>query len=317
MDTTPEVPKLEASVDVLADVFRAVRLRGTAYFHAAFRAPWGMRIDRRDIANFHVVTSGSCEVRWDDGDTQLHDGDLVVFPHGMDHVLRSDEDAVVEPAATLLATRREAAPGRLEFGATGDASQLICGHFELDRRGAHPLLESLPAVLLLRRGEGPNPGWVETASRLAVLESESGQPGSEAIVDRLAEALMIQLVRAHAARSQHSVGFMAALADPLVGPALSLMHDDPALEWSVELVARRIGASRSRFASHFKDLLGVGPMQYLTHWRMLSARALLTDDGLSIAAIAERVGYRSEFAFAKAFKRVFGTGPGAARRSAS
>lgn len=316
MEPSPMAATLGSSVDVLADVFRAVRLRGTAYFHADFRAAWGMRIDRRDIANFHVVTAGHCLATWQSSEARLDEGDLIVFPHGMNHALRSDVEAAVEPAADLLASRRETPSGGVEFGAAGVASQLVCGHFELDRRGAHPLLEALPAVLVLRRGEGPNAQWVQTATRLAVLESEAGQPGSAAIVDRLAEALMIQLVRAHAARNEMGTGFMAALADPLVGPALSLIHEDPGFAWSVEGLARRIGASRSRFATRFKDLLNVGPMQYLTHWRMLAARALLSDDGLSVAAIAERVGYRSEFAFAKAFKRVFGTGPGAARRTA-
>jgi len=306
-------------MDVLADVLRALRLRGTAYFRADFRAPWGMAIARDDVANFHIVVDGRCTATWDEHapGCDLNAGDLLVFPHGLPHALRDDAQTPAVPAPELLAGRRTTEAGRIEFGGTGEAAEIICGHFELDQGSAHPLLVALPKVLILRSGEGTDPEWVATATRLAVLESGSQRPGSSAIVDRLAEALMIQLIRAHAERSQMDSGFLAALSCRMLGPALAAIHEDPSAGWSVDMLARRIGASRSSFAARFKAVLGTTPMQYVTDWRMQGARELLRTRDLSIAQVAERVGYVSEFAFAKAYKRTFGEGPGATRRSAS
>ena len=241
----------------------------------------------------------------------------MVFPHGLPHALRDDPDTPTVPATELLGTRRTSADGRLEFGGDGQRAEIICGHFELDRAGEHPLLSALPPVVILRSGEGTDPEWVATATRLAVLESGSGRPGSAAVVDRLAEALMIQLIRAHAERHDLGTGFLAALADRMLAPALAALHDEPAAPWSVESLARKIGASRSSFAARFKTVLGTSPMQYLMQWRMHGARDLLRSQDLSIAQVALRVGYQSEFAFAKAYKRTFGEPPGATRRSAS
>ncbi|MEZ4363743.1 MAG: AraC family transcriptional regulator [Kofleriaceae bacterium] len=304
-------------MDVLTDVLRAMRLQGTAYFQADFCAPWGMSIARDDVANFHVVVRGSCVASWEGEERELHAGDILVFPHGLPHALLDPTRPAPEPASELLARPRTDAQGRCVFGGDGAATELICGHFELDRAGGHPLFAALPRALLLRRGEGTDPEWLATATRLVVLESSSGRLGSRAVVDRLAEALMIQVIRAHAERLALSSGFLAALSDRLLGPALAAIHEDPAAAWSVELLARRIGASRSSFAARFKEVLGTSPMQYVTDWRMQGARALLANEELSIAQVAERVGYQSEFAFAKAYKRTFGEGPGAIRRRAS
>jgi len=318
MDEEDDSAILCPPMDVLADVLRALRLRGTAYFQADFRAPWGMKIARHDVASFHVLVQGSCSATWDEGEPQcsLSSGDILMFPHGLPHTLCDDPETVPLPAATLLSERRVTAEGRVEFGGHGRATEIICGHFEMDT-SPHPLLMSLPRVLVLRRGEGTDPEWVSTATRLAVLESSSQRPGSTAIVDRLAEALMIQLIRAHAERSYTSSGFLAALGDRMLGPALAAIHEDPRAAWSVDLLARHIGASRSSFAARFKEIVGTPPMQYLSDWRMQGARELLMTRDLSIAQVAEHVGYVSEFAFAKAYKRLFGEAPGATRRNAS
>lgn len=304
-------------MDVLSDVLRALRLRGTAYFHGRFHAPWGMSIGPHDVANFHLVVAGECTVTWEGGATpaRLGAGDMAVFPHGTTHALRDEPDTAAPEASRLLATRRPTpGGGTVDFGGEGRVTEIVCGHFELDRAGGHPLLRALPEVVLLGRGEGTDPEWVSTATRLAVLESESQAAGADVVVDRLAEALMIQIVRAHAHRSARADGFLAALGDPALAAALELMHAQPQRAWSVDLLAHEVAVSRSAFAARFKAVLGTTPMQYLTDWRMHRARELLRAQDLSLGEVAERVGYRSEFAFAKAFKRVFGTGPGAARK---
>ncbi|MCH9682736.1 MAG: AraC family transcriptional regulator [Deltaproteobacteria bacterium] len=307
-------------MDVLTDVCRALRLRGTAYFQAKFRAPWGMTISAHEVANFHVVVQGECVVRTESHTEPLtlRTGDIVVFPHGAEHALADATTSTAPPADQLLSTRRALHSGDLEFGSLdGAPTEIICGHFEIERRVAHPLLDALPQTLLLRAGEGTDAQWVATATRLAVLESGSDRPGASAVVDRIAEALMIQVVRAHADAHAEDGGFLAALGDRTLATALGLIHADPAHAWSVEELARRAATSRSSFATRFKQVLGQSPMQYVTDWRMHGARELLGTRDLSIAQVAQRVGYQSEFAFAKAFKRVFGEPPGMYRRRAS
>ncbi len=316
-DIEPTVPPTDPeSMDVLADVLRALRLTGTAYFQADFRAPWGMALARGPVASFHVVIDGSCCMQSQDIETTLGTGDITVFPHGAEHRLADQAASACPPAPEVIGAGRRDADGRLTIGGTGQTTTIICGHFEYERAGEHPLLRALPPVLLLRRGEGTDAAWIETATRLAVMESNSCRPGSTAVVDRLAEALFIQVLRSHVERTAPHTGFLAALADPAISRALRVIHDEPGHAWTVVELARRAGVSRSVFAARFKDLLDDSPMHYLTQWRMHAARTLLGDRSLSIAQIADRVGYQSEFAFAKAFKRVFGEGPGAARRSA-
>ncbi len=229
---------------------------------------------------------------------------------------RHDEfDGVAEEAAAFMQSRRTLPDGTLEFGADGTRTEIICGHFELAARSTHPLLASLPDVVFLRRGEGDDAAWAATATRLAAAEAASGRPGSEAMVDRLAEALMIQVIRAQGNQLGAELGFLAALSDPTVSPALREVHAEPAHPWTVDGLAQVGGASRPVFAARFKELLGRSPMQYVTQWRRHRARAWLRDERLSLAEVGCRAGYASEFAFAKAFKRVFGVAPGAYRRS--
>ncbi len=301
-------------MDILSDVLRALELRGTAYFRADFRSPWGMALQTRQFSNFHLVLAGSCWCDGPDGLSTLGAGDMVVYPHGMPHRLLAGPDSDAEPAQRFLESRRTLPGGTLEFGGDGPSTEIICGHFELATRSSHPLLSALPDVVFLRRGEGQDADWVAAATRLAAAEASSGRPGSEAVVDRMAETLMIQVIRADGAREGRSEGFLAALSDPGVSSALRAIHGDPAHGWTVEALARTAGVSRSAFASRFKALLGTAPAQYVTEWRLHLSRGWLRDAQLSLAQVGERAGYASEFAFAKAFKRVFGVAPGAYRR---
>ncbi len=219
----------------------------------------------------------------------------------------------------------EAEPG--EFGpvfgakdaeATGKQTTLICGHFEYDRSGAHPLFGGLPQTISLSSSDDAHREWLATVSKLALVESQQSEQGSRAIVDRLAEVLLIQILRAHS-QSQDTPGhFLAALHDPRLRRSLEAMHSEPARAWTPETLAATASMSRSKFAERFHDIVGLAPIQYLTQWRMLCARRQLrTAPHLSTAKIAEEVGYTSEWAFAKAFKRMFGVGPGAVRESTS
>ncbi len=199
-------------------------------------------------------------------------------------------------------------------GGVGRPTTLICGHFDWDRSARHPLLESLPTVIQLPAGDGPDAAWIATAVQLTVLESTARRPGTAAVVDRLAEALLIQVLRAHLDRLDRPAGFLAALGDPPLARALHHLHQEPGRGWTLDELARSAGMSRSHLAARFRETVGTTPIRYLNSWRMARAKDLLRATEQTIAQVAEHTGYQSEFAFAKAFKRYFGVTPGAARR---
>jgi AraC family transcriptional activator of mtrCDE len=275
--------------DVLAKALEAIRLRGTVYFKADFRAPWDMSIPSKEIAAFHVVAAGECWLRVDGAKPhRLRAGDIAMLPHGTAHEL------VHEASLTTL----------------------VCGHFEYDHRGLHPFFRSLPTLIHIPANDAEQSSWLEAAGRLAAAESSSKNRGASAVVDRLAEALLLSTLRLYLEHERAPQGFVAAAKDPQIGLALAEIHDQPQRDWTLAELAKTAGLSRTVFASRFRDLVGDTPMRYLSRWRMLTARDLLEEAHLSTAEVAERVGYRSEFAFAKAFKRAFGKGPGQYRRPA-
>lgn len=296
--------------DVLSETLEALRLQGTAYFKAEFRAPWGMAIPAKDVAAFHVVVEGGCWLRACGGTRRLGHGDVVLFPEGSAHELVHAPEAPASPAGELLGS--DQAEG---YGGSGSATTLVCGHFSYDRQALHPFFAALPELVHVPGTEAPHASWVATASQMAAAESASGERGAAVVVDRLAEALLLQTLRQFLATSPSPRGFLAAADDPAIGRALANIHAHPGQRWTVRDLAREAGVSRSGFAQRFRELVGESPMRYLARWRMLAARRLLASGTLSTAEVAERVGYESEFAFAKAFKRFFGEGPGSARRS--
>lgn len=302
-------------LDNLEAVFRALRLTGTVYFEADFRAPWGMDMKPGRVASFHIVTGGQCWLRGAalPEPRRLTSGHVAVFPHGAGHTLSDRPRGHTQPAETLLAQGQRDGEVRPVYGGQGPSATLICGHFEYDRAALHPLVTSLPDCILLDPADAPAPAWMEAAARLAV--SDGGAGPAAAVVDRLAEALLIQVLRAWMTTQQPSEGYLAAIVDPGLSRALRALHDAPDRDWSVEDLAGLASLSRSAFAARFKSLVGASPIHYLASWRMQRARALLLTEAESIAQVAASVGYQSEFAFAKAFKRHFGEAPGAMRRA--
>ncbi len=303
-------------MDVLADVLRAVRLEGTAYFEAAFAAPWGMSFAGSEVANFHLVKEGRCWVTSEalSESCTLSAGDIVVFPHGSPHRLASDQTAEAMPAQQFIAETKHEEEGRLVYGGAGKHTTLICGHFSHDPTSCHPLWDALPDIIVLESGTDE---IIETATQMTVSATEGPGAGASALVDRLAEILLIQIIRAYATGTEGGRGFIAALSNNAIGRLLQAIHEEPAKQWTVEEMAQRAGMSRSALTTTFQRLLEVPPMQYLTTWRMHRAKDLLRSSQLHLADVAQKVGYESEWAFAKAYKRVFGEGPGAARRNAS
>lgn len=305
-------------MDILSDILQTMKLRGTVYFRASFHAPWGMEIPTGQFANFHIVTDGSCWLRngLDGSLHELHKGDIVIFPHGTCHTLACSPEAETIPATTLFEQTQRTADNGIAFGGEGQATtSLICGHFEYDQKLTHPLFDTLDDLILVTGGTLPQQDFIATAAKLAAEVSSAATPGVNAIVDRLAEALFIQAMAAYVEQREDGASFLAALSDRQISGVLTLLHEDIARTWTLTNLAEAAAMSRSHFAERFRKLVGEPPMVYLARWRMIRARELLTESRRPIVDISAAVGYRSEFAFSKAFKKIVGETPGAVRKA--
>lgn len=306
-------------MDVLSDILRSLHLGGGVYFRCEFSAPWGMEIKPTPVAEFHVIVRGSCWLRMPgrSDPIPLQGGDLVAFPHGDAHCLVDAPEGVALPAEEILAGQNLDNYGPVTYGGGGLPASILCGYFQFDRDSRHPLVAALPALIHIRGADSYEFAWLQAALNFMIHETKAARPGAEAVVNRLAEVLFIQMVRAYLEQSKAPRGMLAAIADKQIGAALQLMHQAPQDPWTLATLAQRVGMSRSAFAARFNQLVGQTPLHYLTFWRMQQARKLLTETRLGTGAIAERVAYRSEAAFSKAFKKVVGRGPGAYRRDPS
>ena len=272
--------------------------------------PWGMKIDSRGQVVLHVVAAGSCWVRaTSTTPRRLLQGDLVVLPHGDGHELADERDTPAEALESVLARRR--AP------AGAPATTLVCGIYSLDGQIARPMLRALPKVVLLpaeRIRVHPELGAILS---LLIGEVERPEPGAELLLRHLFESLFVYLVRAWLAETGDApAGWLSALRDVPITRALSEMHARPGKEWSVEALARVAGLSRAAFARRFAEALGEPPLTYLGRWRMGLAARLLVESDATLAEVAARVGYDSEFAFSRAFKRIRGVAPSVFRQAA-
>lgn len=201
-------------------------------------------------------------------------------------------------------------------GGEGAETRLVCGSFRFERRDAHPLLELLPPLIHLRPAEAPAAEWLEATLRFLAWETREAKPGTETIVSRLTDVVFVQVLRAWIeALPEGRGGWLGALRDRQVGAALALVHRAPERDFTNASLAAAVGMSRSRFAARFSALVGEPPLAYVSRWRLETAAGLLRDGALSLGEVAERVGYDSEAAFSKAFRRRFGSPPGAYRRS--
>ncbi len=312
--------------DAISEVLRAVRLTGAVFFTVEGSAPWAAEaLPGRDIPpevlpgsehvlEYHVVTAGAC---WGGlvgaPPVRLQAGDVIAFPQGDAHVISSAPGLRATPDyASLQGRPRLPVILRCDGGGQERAS-LICGFLGCDARPFNPLLATLPRVLHVRRGAGD--GRIEQLVRVALLESSSPSPGSECVLARVSELLFVELVRRHlAALPAQEVGWLAGLRDDAVGRALAALHHRPGQPWSLAGLAREVGVSRSILAERFRHYLGTPPMQYLARWRMQLAANLLATTPMGLAEVAARIGYGSEAALSRTFKRWVGMAPADWRR---
>lgn len=301
-------------MDVLTDVLQTVRARAACSGRVEALAPFGIQFAESEHARFHVVLEGKALLRiGDQPPIELARGDLVALPHGDAHVLVDAPSSATVPLEELLRQRDR---GVLRTGGGGDQTSLWSGRIEFEDRRSNPLLAVLPGVIVLRDELARSVQWLEPTLAILSCESASDRPGAQTVVSRLADVIFIQIVRGHLSTlGADGTGWLAALADPQVGMALALVHQTPEQNWTVQELAHRVAMSRSAFAARFTKMVGEPPLHYVTRWRMLKAASLLREGQATIAQIAEAVGYDSEAAFSKAFKRALGAAPGAYRRA--
>ena len=314
-------------MDALSDVLKTVRLTGAIFFDCSAQAPWVAEQPPREmilekilpgaehLIAYHLVMQGGCYASIIGGEPfRVEAGELLVFPHGDPHVMSSSPGMRVDPlaAGSFDAADSGQMPLVVNYGSDAAAeAKFICGYLACDARPFNPLIESLPKVITLDWQS--DAGWLGEFARVARVESTAKRRGGESVLAKLSELMFIEVLRRYLEDlPPDRAGWLAGLRDPLVGKALSLIHGEPAQNWTIEELAREAGASRSVLAERFAALVGTPPMQYLTLWRMQMAAGLLKS-GANIASVAAATGYGSEAAFSRAFKKVVGTSPSAWR----
>jgi AraC-like DNA-binding protein len=321
------------SPDPLTDVIASVRLTGAVFFAVEGAAPWAAEAPpasaisgqvmpaAEHVLAFHAVTHGQCLAGIPGEEPlPLEAGDLICFPHGDANVMSSARGLRAAPVDLALYQRRPGArvPFQLKLGDGPVDVRIVCGFLGCDARPFNPLLAALPRVLRASDRDGSPGGWLSRFMEVAEAEARSARPGGEGFLARLSELMFVEVLRRHLeSLPPDRTGWLAGLRDPHVGKALAALHAGPGRDWTLDALGREAGLSRSALAERFTSLVGEPPIQYLARWRMQVAAGLLTTTHDGTAAIGARVGYASEAAFSRAFKKVVGVPPATWRRRRS
>lgn len=296
VETTPAIPPLDDYCDrVLETVLGAYRMRVEITADVRYCGTWYDQEPATLYGQFHLLTAGECWVSGPALDPAVHlrCGDLIVFPSGVRHLLSSDPDA-----------------HRPDAGDREDTA-MLCGELEFITGSSNPIFSALPACFVVR-SDASSPGFRQLAAML-VETSRERRWGRQLVQNKLADSLFTMAVCEYVRRTEHPRGLLAALTDVRLSRALSAVHERPGEDWTIQSMAREAGMSRTAFAELFTATVGQPPIQYLAHWRATEARRLLKNRRFSVAAIAEMLGYRSEAAFRRFYKRIEGVGPGKVR----
>ena len=306
------------SVDPLGEALHFLRMSGTFYARSELTEPWGLTLPPMDeFLMFHVVTSGRCWLEVEGAERRLlQPGDLALVPHGQGHRLVSEPGG---PAADLFDLPREERSERYEVlrhGGGGALTSLVCACVRFDHPAARRLVAVLPRTICIEASSLPHLDWIQATLRFMAAEARAMRPGGEAVITRLADILVIQAIRSWIEQDPAArTGWLGALQDKQIGRAISLIHREPAREWTLGSLAAESAMSRSAFAARFTEMVGEPAMHYVARWRMNVALGWLRESDAPLGDVAGRLGYRSEAAFSRAFKRYLGISPGAARRA--
>jgi AraC-like DNA-binding protein len=310
-------------MDPLSDLLRVVRLDGAFFYPVEAIAPWGVEsAAARELAprilpnaehliSYHILIEGRCFAGvLGEEQVELAPGDVIVFPHGDANLMSSAPGLRVMPGVSTAAPARY--PAAVHIGANGPVgASFVCGFLGCDRLPFNPLLGALPRQLHVR---GMSGAWVDTFARRITEESRLERPGADTVLTRLAELMFIEVLRRYLeGLPQGQTGWLAGVRDDMVGRVLALLHSSPEHPWTLDELARAAASSRSSVAKRFAELVGQPPMQYLTEWRMQVAANLLAQTGAKVSTVGAEVGYDSEAAFSRAFKKATGRAPGAWR----
>ena len=304
--------------DRLGDGLHLLRFTGALYCRAELSAPWGVEFPELEgYMMLPVVLSGRCVLEIGDERHPLEAGSAALITRGIPHRLLSTADAASTPLFDIPVEQLGDTYEHMRFGGGGERAQVAYAAMRVDAPLAARLVGELPDVIRVDAWDDGEGGAFRTVLRLLAREAEVIEPGGEAVMTRLADVLVIQVLRRWLRRTEAATGWLAALRDPHVGRAIGRMHAHPDEDWTLVKLARVANLSRSAFAERFTALVGEPPMRYLAGWRLEQARAELASTGDPIATISGRVGYASEAAFNRAFKRHHGVTPGAVRRAAA
>ncbi len=302
----------------LGEALRYIRMSGIFYCPSELTEPWGLELPAMDRCLwFHVVTSGRCTVQVDGHEAiDVEAGDLVLVPHGTGHRAWGAEPAPTPPVLDLPHEEMSEHFAVLRHGGGGALTQVVCGGVRFDHPAARHLVDALPPLVHVRAAHTRRSDWIHAVLGLIADETRGVRPGSDAVVSRLCDVVVIQAIRSWIESDPAAqTGWLGALRDDQIGAAIALVHTEPSADWTVASLASRVGMSRSAFAARFTELVGEPVMRYVTRWRVYQALDLLETTDLTVPSVATRVGYESDAAFSRAFKRVVGETPGAVARS--
>jgi AraC-like DNA-binding protein len=320
-------------MDAVSDVLRVAHLTGGVFLHAEFSAPWCVagRLSPEHCAPalgpashliiYHYVIEGSFRIRVVGGDGKelvVEAGEIVLLPRNDLHLIGSDLSVPPVVGSDIIHPPKDGGLSSIHHGGAGERTRMICGFLGCNSANGNPVLTTLPPLFKLNVEQGGAAEWIRSTFQYAAEEVSAGRVGSEAVLAKLSELLFVEAVRRYAETlPDGQTGWFAGLREPFVARALALLHRDVTRRWTVDDLGREVGLSRSALADRFIRLIGVPPMHYLANWRMEVAAEKLRNTNASLGQVAEIVGYDSEAAFSRAFKKTFGTAPATWRRSNS
>ncbi|PCI75609.1 MAG: AraC family transcriptional regulator [SAR86 cluster bacterium] len=301
----------QKSFDVLGDVLETLHFRGSIFFRSDLAAPWGMSLEKSPFPKFHIALSGECYVGADANDAvRVQEQDVIMLPNGSSHWISDQPGRDLVPSSIAGDACELNTPLFQEGKIT---NRLICGVIQFDQEMSHPIFDALPSVMLFTGLSSSGPIW--SMINLIDTEMNSANNWNAGVVDRLAEVLFIQLMNHYVSRVDDSTGFLAALSDRRVYRALSLIHKEPGLDWTLSLLGERSGMSKATLVRRFQEVLGVAPMRYISDWRVMKAYNLVKYTVAPLEQIADSLGFSSSRTLTRAFHRHYECTPSVLRKS--
>jgi AraC-like DNA-binding protein len=316
-------------MDALSEVLKIVRLRGALFFNGEFSAPWCVASSQSSrfapllcpgaghVIIYHYLTEGRAYARLSDGSRrELGPGDVVIFPHGDAHVLGNGEGKPVDSLKIFAGNLSDDRLKLARYGGGGELTKFVCGYMACDPSLSEVVLMGLPPMFVINIAIDPAGRWLANSIQFLVREAGGPGTGTDVVLAKLSEVLFVETLRRFIQElPDREKGWLAGARDPVIGEALALLHKNPAHPWTVANLSHQVGVSRTRFAERFRYFLGEPPMAYLARWRLKLAAELLGSSSANVGEIAAEVGYASEAAFNRVFKRAYGYPPAQFRRS--